>query len=673
MLDFAFTVFGEPFGADAVIEEARLTPDEWRKARLGSNDRAWRPIEPALPDALERITALDRADGDNHAVAVAVFSELFEMLSQSDRFGKPVQSELFEKPIQSELFEKSAHAGVSVTASDLTVADMLDQLKRHRFMQAVLENAVDAVSLPDLAERVFPAVPVDRDAVRTRDTRIRFLEFVIAMLSHVRAETGRAALGVDVHLWIRELSRIDRAVRAATEYRWADDGASVDDEMYLPAVYCRHCGRSGWGARLAPTGSALDVTDEAIRADHAAGASRFRALISAPAESQVAGGVHGLRWFQLDNRELIDTTPDPQSPEVVDGRVLPVLTLIGPDADDQSKNDVCPACGAADGIRFLGSAVATQLSVTLSNLFGDKDLDATEKKALMFTDSVQDAAHRAGFVQARSHSLSLRTALRGAIGNAELDLDELARAVIDRAGNDPMLRYQLLPPDIVDRDEFVAFWKSDVHPNSRRAAENKAKRRLRFDVDLEFGLQSRTGRTLELTGSVVAEVYLGAAHRAPIIGRRAVDKAGPAQFPLTGVADAALAQWVRGTVERIRTRGGIHHDWLRPYLEKNANRYHVWGGRPRVRACPPSRKVVPLRPSRPSNLEVALCQKDSTRSPLRRPGTRNGHRVVWTSAPTTAPSSPRHCLSNLPSKCSCPPSPPRPVPPCMACRRPLSR
>ena len=44
-------------------------------------------------------------------------------------------------------------------------------------------------------------------------------------------------------------------------------------ELYLPAVFCRHCGRSGWGARLAPTGSALDVTDEAIRADHAAGAS----------------------------------------------------------------------------------------------------------------------------------------------------------------------------------------------------------------------------------------------------------------------------------------------------------------------------------------------------------------------------------------------------------------
>ncbi|MGO4442195.1 DEAD/DEAH box helicase [Mycobacterium sp. 2YAF39] len=573
MRDFAHTVFGEAFNANAVIDETRLTPDQWRSARLGSRDAEWRPVEPGLPDALERIKAATDTASDNQAIAAAVFAELFE---------KPTQPT------------------TPASGSDLDVADILDQLKRHRFIQAVLEGSVDAVSLSDLADRVFPAVAVDRDAARTHATRVRFLEFVFAMLSHVRAEAGRGALGVDVHLWIRELSRVDRAVRAATEYRWSDDGSLADDhELYLPAVYCRHCGRSGWGVRLAPTGAALDVTDEAIRADHAAGASRFRALISAPAEAQVPGGVEGLRWFHLDHRELLDTTPDPESADIVDGRLLPVLTLVGTEADEQSKEDVCPACGATDGIRFLGSAVATQLSVTLSNLFGDENLDAAEKKALMFTDSVQDAAHRAGFVQARSHTLTLRTALRSALGDGELDLDELSQAVIARAGTDPMLRYQLLPPDIVDRDEFVAFWQANAHSNSRRAAENKAKRRLRFDIDLEFGLQSRTGRTLELTGSVAAEVYLGSPQKAPILGRRALERADSAQLPLTRVPDQALARWVRGTVERVRTRGGIHHEWLRPYLEKNANRYHVWGGRPRGQGMPafPKGRPAPAFPA----------------------------------------------------------------------------
>ena len=565
MVDFAHTVFGEEFGVDAVIGETRVDPGTWLSARTGLRDNEFHPVDPALPDALAAAEEAHRGAENNAALAEAVFVTLFDN-----------------------------------APGDLDAATMLDQLKAHPLIEAVLRHAVDATILAALAGRAFPPISGEPDAARIQVNRIRYLEYLFAMLSHLRAELGRSALGVDVHLWIRELSRVDRAVQATAAYRWSDDGAVADDtDLYLPAVYCRHCGRSGWGARLAPTGSALDVTDEAIRADHAAGAPRFRALISAPSEAHVAADIENLRWFHLDHRELVATAPDPTSPEVVEGRVLPVLTLTGPDADEQSTKDVCPACGAADGIRFLGSAVATQLSVTLSNLFGDKNLDAAEKKALMFTDSVQDAAHRAGFVQARSHSLTLRTALRGALGDSELDLTELSQAVIARAGTNPVLRYQLLPPDIVDRDQFVGFWNPDVHPNTRRAAEDRAKRRLRFDIDLEFGLQSRTGRSLELTGSMVSEVYLGAPQRASIIGRHTIEKTEGVQIPLTDLSDRTLAAWVRGTVERIRTRGGIQHEWLRAYLEKNANRYHIWGGRPRGQGMPafPKGRPAPAFPA----------------------------------------------------------------------------
>jgi ATP-dependent helicase YprA (DUF1998 family) len=574
MVDFAHTVYGEAFEPDSVIFESRLTPDEWLAARSGHRDNGFKRIEPVVADAVNSIDAARQSSGDPAAIARAVFDTLFLPTVET--------------------------AGPSDVAPVLNSKDMLDLLKSHDFIAKVLGNSVDTVSLDELAGGVFPMTAGDRDAVRTHAARVQFLEYVFAMLSHIRAEVGRSALNVDVHLWIRELSRVDRAVRATADYRWSDDGVPADDtELYLPAVYCRHCGRSGWGARLAPTGNALDVTDDSIRADHAAGASRFRALVSAPAEAHVDEKVDGLRWFHVDLRELLDAAPDLESAELVDGRVLPVLTLVGSDADEQSTKDVCPACGAADAIRFLGSAVATQLSVTLSNLFGDKNLDAGEKKALIFTDSVQDAAHRAGFVQARSHSLTLRTALRAALGDRELDLAELSQAVIVRAGSDPMLRYQLLPPDIVDRDEFVGFWSPRAHPNTRRAAENKAKRRLQFDIQLEFGLQSHTGRTLELTGSVVAEVYLGAPHRAALIGRQAVDKTTGLQLALGGVSDRALAQWVRGTVERTRTQGGIHHEWLRRYVEKNANRYHVWGGRPRGQGMPafPKGRPAPTFPA----------------------------------------------------------------------------
>ena len=88
-----------------------------------------------------------------------------------------------------------------------------------------------------------------------------------------------------------------------------------------------------------------------------------------------------------------------------------------------------------------------------------------------------------------------------------------------------MLRYQLLPPTSSTATSSSRSGSPTPAPATReRAAENEAKRRLRFDVDLEFGLQSRTGRTLELTGSVVAEVYLGGSAEAPILGRRALER-----------------------------------------------------------------------------------------------------------------------------------------------------
>ncbi|EOM75737.1 DEAD/DEAH box helicase [Rhodococcus rhodnii] len=594
MLDFAHTVFGETFPPDAVIGETRLTAAEWLADRDRALDRLYRPIAPAIADAAERLDEFADGSPSNAALTTAVLAELFE------------RADVFER---NELFgaENELDGDRHLTPADLrnlTPIEQLQLVKGHPLIARLLAQAVDAIALADLARALFDAPVGERNTRRLLVSQERFLDYLFAALSHLRAEVGRSALNVDVHLWIRELSRIDRAVSPTTSYRWSDDGVHEDTEtMHLPALYCRHCGRSGWGARLAPTGHALDVTDESIRADHAAGASRFRALLSAPAEAQITAAqpgtqVDGLRWFRIDDREIVDTPPDPDSTEVLEGKVLPVLVLTGEDVEEDSKNDMCPACGVADGIRFLGSAVATQLSVTLSNLFGDARLDADEKKALMFTDSVQDAAHRAGFVQARSHTLSLRSTLRSAIGATPLPLSELCEAVIARAGNDPARRYHLLGPDIVEHDEFTAFWRPDATTAARKRATAKVQRRLEFDIDLEFGLQSRLGRTLELTGSAVAEVDLGDPERAVRFGRAALNVTEH-QLTTTPPDAEAITRWVRGTVERIRTRGAIRHPWLRKYIEKDANRRGVWGGRPKGEGMPafPKGRPAPAFPA----------------------------------------------------------------------------
>ncbi|WP_063065069.1 DEAD/DEAH box helicase [Nocardia violaceofusca] len=583
MLDFAHTVFGEVFTADAVVGETRLTPDEWLADRSPALDHLYRPIRyPALDEAnLRDLEDRVNAAPNNTAATALILATLFERVG--------------------------LEGGLGERASDLRKlgdTELLDLLKSHDLFRSLLRTSVQAVSLAELADTVLETTTSTREQPRDIARRQRYLDYLFAALSHLRAGIGRSALNVDVHLWVRELSRIDRNLAAATVFHWADDGAvDTPGTTYLPAVYCRHCGRSGWGARLAPTGMTLDVTDEDIRRQHAAGGQRFRALISAPVEAQLGKDVEGLRWLHVDEREITDDTPDPEGPEVLDGRVLPILILTGPDAEDNSQKDMCPACRSADGIRFLGSAVATQLSVALSSMFGDAGLDAAEKKALMFTDSVQDAAHRAGFVQARSHTLSLRSTLRNALGTTPsgtglVPLTDLCDAVIDRAQSDVMRRYHLLAPDIVERDEFRAFWDDRTPSAARTKALRLVRKRLQFDINLEFGLQSRLGRTLELTGSVVAEVDLGAPERVLQLGMLALGNTEH-QLTFAEIDPAAVTQWVRGTVERMRTQGALAHPWLDKYIAKDANRRWVWGGRPKHEGMPafPKGRPAPAFPA----------------------------------------------------------------------------
>lgn len=582
MLDFAHAVFGEEFATESLVGETRLGLDEWLDDRGAELDRLYVAVMPAVEEAVAFLDELKKTSSSNAHLTAAVLATLFE------RFGE-------HAPTIEELTSELRR---------LDEVEQLDLLKKHNLFVQLVRRCGEAVSLAELASAVLPAPTGERDNPRAQATRQRYLDFVFAALSHLRAEIGRAALNVDVHLWVRELSRIDRALDTSTLFRWADDGAEENVEVeYQPALYCRHCGRSGWGVRMAPTGSVLDPDQDSVRTLHVTGDNRIRALISAPLEAQLDAPVDGLRWLRLDDRELGDETPAPDSPEIVDGRALPVLVLTGPGAEEDSQKDVCPACNTADGIRFLGSAVATQLSVALSNMFGDADLDADEKKALMFTDSVQDAAHRAGFVQARSHTLSLRSTLRNALGtrasgSSMLTLTELCEAVLDRAGEDPARRYHLLAPDIVEREEFTAYWQPDKPAAQRRTAQRKVARRVQFDIDLEFGLQSRLGRTLELTGSVVAEVDLGSPGRVAGLGRQALDGAEH-QMAFSEPDAAAVTQWVRGTVERMRTQGAIRHVWLDRFVQRDANRRWVWGGRPRGEGMPafPKGRPAPAFPA----------------------------------------------------------------------------
>lgn len=582
MREFARTVFGEEFGPESVITESRLSLGEWVDGAADRTDASGiTPREPFEIDVLAANRDVEALgpDPSSSDLARTVLSHLVS-----------AEMPLFDAVL--------SEPGV-----------LLAITQAHPLVQAMAEAASDAISLTDLTSAVLAGAPTTTlVATGSDETWERFLSHVIALLGHVRARAGRAALSVDVHLWVRELTRIDRAADSATRFRWGDDGpplAGIDAgevRPSFPAVYCRHCGRSGWGVGLAPVGSDLAIDDESIRRNHASREGRFRALIYAPREADQAttddAVTEGLQWFSIRSRSLVADMPREDDRDVQDGWVLPVLVNVGVDADKASRDDTCPSCGQEDGIRFLGSAIATLISVSLSTMFGSGELDPREKKALVFTDSVQDAAHRAGFIQARSHTLTLRAVLREAVSDGPLTLDALVDEVIRRAGDDRFARYRVIAPDCADRESFQAFWQTATLREVPAPVRSRVRRRLAFDAALEFGLNSRTGRTLELTGSVAVDIDVHP-ERMARAARAVLDGDALQMLPGTKAPDdELLVQWVRGVLDRMRAQGAIDHEWFSRYRAEDGQRWSIWRGRPRGDGMPafPSGRPAPAYP-----------------------------------------------------------------------------
>ncbi len=576
MVSFANTVFGGGFDSNCLVGETRLTVTEWTAggeapAAAGAPLRLSGELVGAINiDTLIELATREQP-GDGLELARSVIAAAYE------------HGEVF----------RNADA-----------ATLHDALRAHPDIATLVTATTKPVLIDELADRL-----IDRLPRLSRQQTTTIISVVVAALSQVRDAVGFSAPSIDVNHWTRAITRIDRYAGPTAGFRWSDDGGeeqfgntdafSNSGREAFPALFCRHCGRTGWGVTISTAGEQRDVeaAKDNPRASRATGSSQFRALIDASLEADFINEdepAEGFGWWGVLEGRIHATHPAGTN-ETADTNVLPVRWLEGPDAASESKNDTCPSCGQRDGIRFIGSSVATLLSVVTTSMFGDSQLADEDKKALIFTDSVQDAAHRAAFVQARSHSFGIRNAIRRALGSEPTSLDQLAAKLLEHATTRTE-RYRLLAPDLVDRPGFKGYWDTEGEQQPDFRLKRKVLTRIEFDLALEFGLQSGFARTLERTSSVTVEVDTDSATKLEGAARAAID--GYSFAAVIGRdshidADTLIA-WARGALEHLRIRGGINHTWLDKYVHLNGLRWAIWGGRTKgagMPAFPPGRSA----------------------------------------------------------------------------------
>lgn len=521
-------------------------------------------------------------------------------------------------------------------------------LKRHLFTRAVMQaldgevkTGAEVLDVMWRAGAAGWAEAVARQPEKAAEALARF----IALLSYARdpkspvGEPPRPFVHIEVHQWARSVSRLLRGVLPwpKAEFRWDAAGAadaSAGDgsrsapvttatsgqsaNLFLPAVYCRECGRSGW-AVFSPESDDHEVqfdTYKIRRASLGQDKARVRNLISAterearegsgaavlPASGRGKGATSALQGaggllMVLDGARKRLRLPDPlndydkesKEPRLTARDSAFVLVNFGDTANTAAKEDWCPACGERNAIRYLGTGAAAMTAASITQLFtgGELDKKLHEDKTLMFNDSVQDAAHRAGFVANRSYTFSLRALLGKHLrSDVPTALNDLIADVVE-ATTDKDTLAAVVPPDLhgfkgVDRLLSGQGRGGDL-PTWRLIGQ-----RLAFEALMEFGFRSRNGRTLELTRTAAAQVRIADPQAVVTLVKRIHEEFERADLPLQPQDDARYLAFVRVFLERLRTRGAVAHQWLDKYVdEAGTSRYFIWGKRaPGMRAFP---------------------------------------------------------------------------------------
>lgn len=423
------------------------------------------------------------------------------------------------------------------------------------------------------------------------DTQRLAVRSLLALVSFAERPDGTPLMQVRVESWTRELRRLVGRVPAedeTPEFDW-EDRAGDREGLWLPGVYCRDCGEFGYAvAQADDSGNTTELATDPRGIGRAwLNQSRHAAMLR-------PGPDRDGRFPEYVCPACPRMTSFPEC-EICDTETLPAQLWTATDASDSSSKRFtgrCPSCDTDDALTILASRAATLTSVAVSQIFQSSFNE--DRKLLAFTDSVQDASHRAGFLGGRTFRFTMRRAIQGALEALEpegkealrtdggVPLDELGDAIWEywegEVGSAAELAGVLMPPDL----EWIESWQSFVdslpdEPDQKVPAPperlvDDLRDRLSWETTMEYGLRSRVGRTLELTGCSTAAPDRDALREAA----DALTVELTEEEPVPGAANLDMNEvevFLAGLIERQRTRGGIHHPMLGGFIRAGGERF----------------------------------------------------------------------------------------------------
>ncbi len=590
--EYASRVFNQKFGPGSVVGEMRQRPEEFLGGSL---------ITGHLAPAQDLGTLLDPRRHSTGASYLRAAHRAF--------FGEPPPGDF---------------------DSDEWRVALARRLREHTAFRNLLQVlGGEPRSLPDIAADLRRTLPVEDD-----EGAAAVLDALCALISMARLrEDGelRPFLDVGVHLWIRELARMvcsvwevgesGTALSSPTSRLRHSDDLQVPDAygdgtsrsaraIHLPLIQCRECRVTGWAAvkRANQPCVELDLRvfynmffqrDVDVRflfpGDPPPGRSVSHLFCGACGKLATAPSSSvGPEDAGTDSDEKRSCSRC-ESDRVVQLHVPDAVKtrLRRGDRVAELSRD-CPYCHAREALIIFGARAASLTSVLCSQTFASRHND--DPKVLAFSDNVQNAAHRAGFVAARSRQTHTRASIAQVVAKNEgISLGRLPRLVAEHWQEREGSRERFAGEHIADdrrwmRDMRHLEREGTLPPGSNLPA--LVARRLAWETLRELTFGSGIGRTLERTGAAAIALdreRVEAAVRA--VHTRIREEVGG----LRGMGEVAVRALVLGVLRHMKDRGAVRHELMSDYLSSDGNQWATWHRNPALPRFGP-RSLIPVFP-----------------------------------------------------------------------------
>lgn len=475
LLDFAGDAFGEVLDDSAVISEDRESVGDY------------------LAEALVEFTQSPQPS-DMHSLAPENYDDLHAYLAAQAPlwFGEPCSV------TQAEDFAWRCGLGKDLK-SHFAFQNLLRDLERLGPKSVLLDD------LLVLLKRRLPSCDDERFA-------LLWLSSLLSLVAHARQDAHQNFfLQVKVEIWLRELRRMVAVLDAEPQLRHHDDLRKVDMErLHLPVIHCRECHATGWGStqqKISPNQlthdlqsfySAFFAEDVSTRFIFPSSAGANPAVFQRKQVCPACGTLHQASQTECSHCEDQPLLAVDIASNLREG------TRNG--AKYTKSHHDCPFCAGYKTLTIVGSQAASLAAVMVGQLFATRF--NPDKKLIAFSDSVQDAAHRAGFLAARTWRMNLRAALAQVIADAyaagrPVTLENLPTVFAQRwrtALGDGHYIANFLPPQMQWLRDYESLMEEGALPESSNLFGELA-RVLPWVLNAEFGQDAHIGRTLVATGT----------------------------------------------------------------------------------------------------------------------------------------------------------------------------